>query len=503
MRNQCKLLMAVFCLLNSASAVPQDKPKGADEFNEFNAKPRDGWVWDEDERLDDLIQQLQEKELALQEVDALSARLIRKRVGSKSAANMAWRSMDRMDLNGGGPIRWDVFYGRNAENFFYHPVDRNTTYHTTTVLQQVQPTSTGSVPGNQGVPTHQRPPQFDYIYRGYERRQTQAQEQARALTNKVAELTSRRRQLESEVVLLWFKLAFRVIDRDKIPEKPVLRFAVMPETGNRKEDVDRAVALNEATQLLAVALLLNEARVKSQPEKAFSTVSDLIKKQRKQFEDSLIRLGTILDESEDRSVPIGQYKFLARRLEDTSKSLTEGYSGWRDGDQADDEPTKFTGLRRVQDSIVRYSKICLALNELVDVMKREWDMRINTDSEEFVPQWDVVYVSHDRRIVPRSKREDATSRPSDQHPQGLHERLKGKTWQNANNAIFAWDSQGIFTHNGLRRNWAVVGKNVITITFGPGHVDTLVFSDDLQTFRQYSTSAPQRSGRPLFTGRMK
>ncbi|MEI8227875.1 MAG: hypothetical protein WCH77_06385 [Planctomycetota bacterium] len=360
------------------------------EFNEFNANPLEGWDWDDDERLDDLILQLQEKELTLQAIDARVSRMTGRRAGVKMEDRMAWRSTSRMDLNGGGPVRWDVFYGRNAENFFYHPRDPNTTYHTTTVLKQVEPTSAGNVPGNQGVPAHQRPPQFDYIYRGYENKQRKAQEEARDLSNEITDLKSRRRQVEAEVVLLWIKIAFRTLDRDKVAEKPIVRWAVIPNNAGSKEDSERAVVLTGASQLLATALLFNEQRAEREPDKLFGTVGEALASNRRKFEDVLIRAGSVLDESEDKTKPIGQYKVLARKLEDTSKSLSEGYRGWKEGDRNDDEVSKFTGLRRVQDSVVTYAKILLSLNELVSVMKKDWNMTLNTNSTEFVPKWDVA-----------------------------------------------------------------------------------------------------------------
>jgi len=397
------LLSALVALFLVTPALAQGKPKGFAEFNAFVDQPREGWAWDADERLLDLVQQLQEKELALQAVDLRTARLQGKMPRAKMDESMAWRRIDRMDLNGGGPMRWDAFYGKNAENFFYHPVDPNTTYHTTTVLRQVQPTSAGGVPGNQGAPAHQRPPQFDYIYRGYEQRVARAKTEASEIANKVEVLKDRRRHLEEEVVLRWTKIAFRVLDREKVAEKPVLRWAVTPANAGNEEDQDRAKVLTEASRLLATALLFNDQRIESEPDKVFSTVSMAVQATRRNFEDALIRAGVLLDDSEDKTKPIGQYKFLSRKLEDTAKTLSEGYRGWKDGDDNDDEPTKFVGLRRVQDSVVTYSKILLALNELVDVMKKEWGLRLNTDSTEFVPVWDVAYKP---RAVPKpAKRE--------------------------------------------------------------------------------------------------
>lgn len=377
-------------LLASTIVLAQDKPKGVEEFNEFNAKPLEGWVWDEDERLQDLVGQLQQKELVLQEIDAKIARATGKKASSKMAGNMAWRSTQRMDLNGGGPVRWDAFYGRNAENFFYHPKDPNTTYHTNTVLQQVAPTTASGVAGNQGVPAHQRPPQFDYIYRGYENAQARAREQARDLADKTDEMKSRRRELEGEVVVLWMKLAFRVIDRDKLPENPALRFAFRPKAAGNDDASEQALALTSATQFLATAMLFNEALAEESPGNAFGGVSNLVKANRKAFEDGFLKLQSLRKEASDKTKPIGQFKFLSRELEDTAKTLSEGYKGWQDGDANEEEPAKFAGLKRIQDGVVRYSKILLALNELVGQMEKKWAVDLNTDSNEFTPRWDVT-----------------------------------------------------------------------------------------------------------------
>jgi hypothetical protein len=438
-------------------ADAQENPMGFAEFNAFVDKPQEGWEWDNDERLDDLLMQLQEKELALQAVDLRTAKLQGKKVSAKMDESMAWRRIDRMDLNAGGPMRWDAFYGKNAENFFYHPVDRNTTYHTITVLQQVQPTSANGVPGNQGVPAHQRPPQFDYIYRGYERRQAKAKEEANEITNKLETLQDRRKQLEEEVVLLWTKIAFRVLDREKVAEKPVLRWASLPVDGGDKEDSERAIAFNEAARLLAIGLLFNEQRVESEAEKVFSTVSTAIQKNRRNFEDSLLRAGVLLDDSEDKTKPIGQYKFLSRKLEDTAKSLSEGYRGWKDGDENDDEPTKFVGLRRVQDSVVTYAKILLALNELVDVMKKDWGLRVNTDSTEFVPKWDVAYEGSGIKDLAAREPRASNAWP----PLGTYAYKQSGGWT----TVITLLEDGVIRCEGRKGTWVLVGGGGVRITF--------------------------------------
>lgn len=50
-------------------------------------------------------------------------------------------------------IRWDKFYGKTADKFFYHPIDRNSSYHTETLLTQRPPQA--DVAGGEGVPSRQ------------------------------------------------------------------------------------------------------------------------------------------------------------------------------------------------------------------------------------------------------------------------------------------------------------------------------------------------------------
>jgi hypothetical protein len=401
-----RTLLVTCSVLVSMIALAEDRPKGVEEFKDFDDKPLEGWVWDEDQRLLDLVVQLQEKELILQEIDAKLAKATGKRASSKMTENMAWRSTQRMDLNGGGPIRWDAFYGRNAEKFFYHPTDPNTTYHTNTALRQVDPSTAGGVAGNQGVPAHQRPPQFDYIYRGYETAQARAREEAKNLADRIEDMKSRRRELENEVVVLWMKLAFRVIDRDKLPENPTLRFAFKPKAAGNDEANQQAAALTAATQFLATAMLFNEALAEASPDNAFGGVSEVVKENRKVFEDSFLKLKALRKEANEKGRPVGQFKFLSRELEDAAKMLSEGYEGWKDGDANEEESVKFAGLKRVQDGVVRYSQILLALNELVGRMENEWAVDLNTDSTEFRPRWDVTHVpptrSPTRSITPQS-----------------------------------------------------------------------------------------------------
>ena len=101
------------------------------------APPRKDWEWDEDERFDELMEQLAINEASLDAVQAAIAKKQRRKSSQNATANRAEENNRMMDRKGGGPMKWNEFYGTNAEKFFYHPVDPNTTYHTDTFLRQM------------------------------------------------------------------------------------------------------------------------------------------------------------------------------------------------------------------------------------------------------------------------------------------------------------------------------------------------------------------------------
>jgi hypothetical protein len=74
--------------------------------------------------------------------------------------------------------------------------------------------------------------------------------------------------------------------------------------------------------------------------------------------------------------------------------------------------------------------------------------------------------------------------------------LAGTKWVNSNNVSFEWTNDGKFLHAGKEREWKVLDENRVQVVFGPGHVDTLEFGDDLKIFKQLIKGGPSS-----FTGR--
>jgi hypothetical protein len=368
---------AVFSIPLSARAA--DEEAKAPLF----AEPKKDWAWDEDKRFDFLIERLASLEASLDAVNAAIAKASGKKGTKLSEAKRMEENNTMMDRKGGGPMRWSEFYGTNAEKFFYHPVDPNTTYRTDTLLRQMGKAEDdkyeAGIPSRQSLPVHQRPPQFDYIYKANRDARDRAEEEAAKLAGKVEKLTERRIELEREQAELWCQLAFRAIQRLDIPRKPVLRFRLVSASSDTA-DVQKADALSAAARFLAVALLIIDKAEEDQAT-ALGNVKDIVTKARNDFDDALLNTDAVAEDVADNKTTLGKYVALAKLLDDTSSNLSDSYEVAMEGDRSDDLARKdrFRGL--LQKSLVEYAQIILALDELAGVMKTDWKVKIDTTNK--------------------------------------------------------------------------------------------------------------------------
>ena len=141
----------------------QDKKKDADKKAPIAPAEKLAEGWDEiDERLIFLMVRLANTETSLEAVEKTIAASSRKQSVKLGDAKRSIGANEKMDHKGGGPMKWSQFYGTTAEKFFYHPTDRNSTYHTVTVLSPQPPQNdnqtAAGIPSRQGLPVHQRLP---------------------------------------------------------------------------------------------------------------------------------------------------------------------------------------------------------------------------------------------------------------------------------------------------------------------------------------------------------
>ena len=377
---------ATLCLLS----VPVFAQEPQEDMPVF-AEPKKDWAWDEDKRFDFFMERLASLEASLDAVEQALAKASGKKGAKLGEARRAEANNAMMDRKGGGPMKWNEFYGSTAEKFFYHPVDPNTSYHTNTVLRQMgssQDDKIGSgVPASQSLPVHQRPPQFDYIYRANRDAKERAEAEAVALGGQLESLNQRREKLEAEQADLWCRLAFRSIQRLNIPRKPALRFRLVA-SSTQPDDQSRAEVLEAAARFLACALLMIE-KADTEQATAFGNIKVIVTNARNEYDDALLAVVDAADDSSDRTTPLGQFTALAQLLDDTANNLSESYEVAIDGGRFKDAARKeqFRGL--LQRSLVEYAQIVMALDELTRSMQKDW--RVKVDTKNKVPLLEVSW----------------------------------------------------------------------------------------------------------------
>ena len=338
---------------------------------------KDGW--DEiDQRLIFLMIRLANTETSLEALEKTIAASSRNQSVKIGDAKRAVRENEKMDRKGGGPVHWSVFYGRTADKFFYHPTDRNSTYHTVTVLSQQPPQNdnkiAGGVPSRQGLPVSNRPPQFDYIYRANQEAKERAEADADKLKNKIEALLDRRQKLELEQNGLWVEIAFHAIAHFDLNKKPRLRFepAVAANDPDSKLHGD---IVKSAAIFTRVALSVIDEAQKDQAS-AFSRIKPTVSDARQTLNDYWLRLGV---DSSDRKTTDGKFAALAKRLDDVASNLSESYEVAVDGDRQKDQVRKETFRGQLQESLVGYAEIVLALDEMLVEMQERWQIKSDLD----------------------------------------------------------------------------------------------------------------------------
>lgn len=371
-------------------------------------KPAEGW--DQiDDRLIFLMVRLASTETSLEAIDKALVASNRNQSRKTGQAKQADKKNEELDRKGGGPLKWSLFYGRTAESFFYHPTDRNSTYHTTTILSQQSPSndnqSAAGVPSRQGLPVHQRPPQFDYIYRSNESAKARAEKEIAEMVGKTAELTERKHRLEAEQAGLWCEVAFRSVSHYDLDKKPLYRFEPLLKTYNDTDARVQFETIRSAASFMALALSIVDAAQKDQPL-TFSKIKPAVAKARQDLNDSWLRIG--VDVTDRKSVE-GKFNALAKRLEESASNLSDSYVVALEGDLAKDQQRKDTFRALLQESLIKYAEVILALDEMTALMKEDWKIKPDIDKPIKFVSLERTEASWSFEASPRRSSDAATS----------------------------------------------------------------------------------------------
>lgn len=460
------LTVSVTLLTLGCIAFAQDKKKDA-PAEKKKAAPiapaeavQEGW--DEiDQRLIFLMIRLANTESSLEAVEKVIGINSRKQSVKLGDAKRKIGDNEKMDEKGGGPMKWSQFYGTTAEKFFYHPTDRNSFYHTQTVLTPQPPQNdnqTGpGIPSRQGLPVHQRPPQFDYIYKANQDASKRAEEEAAQLKNKIDALLERRQRLEAEQNALWCEIAFHAVDHFDLDKKPLFRFEPLL-VGNDADAKRQIGIVKSAVEFMRVALAILSEAQKDQAT-TFNRIKPAISQSRQILNDEWLKLAV---DASDKNSTEGKFVALAKRLNDMANNLSESYEVAAEGDQEKDQERKDLFRGQLQQSLIGYAQIVLALDEMAVEMRDTW--KIKPDPEKLMPEVSLVKYGEIRQstakpTVATPKKVDAERKPADkkavkkgaakfQFSEGFvfnNEKQIKKSW-NINAAENLWSIQ----NNGLK-----------------------------------------------------
>lgn len=114
------VVLAVLIIFTAGHICLGTRPAVAEEpAAVLFAQPKKDWEWDQDKRFDFLMERLASLEASLDAVDAAIAKASGKRGAKVGEARRAEANNEMMDRKGGGPMKWNEFYGTTAEKFFY------------------------------------------------------------------------------------------------------------------------------------------------------------------------------------------------------------------------------------------------------------------------------------------------------------------------------------------------------------------------------------------------
>jgi hypothetical protein len=257
-----------------------------------------------------------------------------------------------MDRKGGGPVRWDEFYGRTARDY-----------------------------GSNGW-GDRRPRQFDYIYQANNEQIDRARGKIASLERNQAALLARRRTHEESQSRLWAMLAFQQIRDREIDDQPICRFALKP--AGPAANVLRPIILFLRTADRVAADGLDSIKT-DQPTTFGATGQQM----QAAYEDLKKSLADALDSGglDPARMQKGRdIKAACKELSEQCAVIADNYANALDRDDAREDKSKLEFRARLQVSLYTFALTVGRLHDDVTKTAKEW----NVTGERGTPTPDVV-----------------------------------------------------------------------------------------------------------------
>lgn len=281
--------------------------------------------------------------------------------------------------NGGGPTRWNKFYGQTIDAFYQPGGSR-----TAAIFDSWGNPVAASV--TQGAPQLvKRPPQFDFIEKSRDKLRADAARDVNLLAKNLDKLEARRKELELEQIELWCQIAFREVQRRDLAQKSFYRFEPV------SQEIDSSASKYLEGMREAVLLMSKVVRIVDKAEEdqaaALKRIAVTVKGARVHLKDTWQRCGvlkvTISNEEPDIATNTGRFLRLTKFLEDHGRNLEQSYAaGQRDTQNRDESKLddKKRNWEEMMNSMVRFAEVVIAMDETAIKLAAEWKFEPNLNA---------------------------------------------------------------------------------------------------------------------------
>jgi hypothetical protein len=325
-------------------------------------------------RQQNLLMQLSDAEANIQAINKALVRTGYKVGQAYDRIDSSLKGTEQMDRKGGGPVRWDTFYGNTARRF-YVPTSVGNFY----------PRGGGSrVEGHVATGYHpiERPKQFDFIYKANNDQIARAKNQIASLSQDQAALLARRQKHEADQCRMWATLAWEQIKDREITLRPLCRFALKPQ-GAEAEVLRPVILFLRTADRVAVESLDS---VQQNPDGTFQAGSKRMEATFTTVQRSLAdALGTGSLSSERRKEGEA-LKALCKNLAEGCKVIAENHANAMDRDKAKEDNSKLGFRGELQVALTNFAAAVGDLDEEVAGTATGW----NVEADKATPTADTV-----------------------------------------------------------------------------------------------------------------
>jgi hypothetical protein len=262
------------------------------------------------------------------------------------------KGSELMDRKGGGPVRWDAFYGKTAYDFAH------------------------SGWGDR------RPKQFDFIYRANNDQIARAKDQIASLSQDQAALLARRQKHEADQCRLWATLAWEQIKDREIGIRPLCRFALKPKGAE-------AAVLRPVILFLRTADRVAVEGLDTVQENPGGTFQAGTKRMDATFTPVQLSLAEAMEAgglSSERRKEGELLKAWCKALAEEGKVIAENHANAMDRDKAKEDNSKLGFRGELQGSLASFAAVVGQLDEEVGKTARGWGV----DADRTTPTPDSV-----------------------------------------------------------------------------------------------------------------